>query len=209
MDVSCLNINNNRFKTRPTFLNAISCQKLKTCDIFHMPQPKGDNKSYLIKIIRKKFTCRKTVKRSKNYMNLIELKLDGKFLPKTKNFWHFSHVPPERWLKKLLIVAATNKSSFCYHLRGVGCEKCQKFWVLGKNLPSNSKSTNFRWVFASFDCLPTSEYFLCSFCYHLSVGACEKCHKFLVSGENSLSNLKSTIFWSFFVVLSKVLHLET
>ena len=27
MDVSCLKLNNNRFKTRPTFLNAISCSK--------------------------------------------------------------------------------------------------------------------------------------------------------------------------------------
>ena len=79
--ISCLNINNNRCKTRPTFLNAISCSKtqkltvkslnlswtvnsrpkLKTSDIFHIPQPKGDKNSY-----SKKFTCRKTLKTGKN-----------------------------------------------------------------------------------------------------------------------------------------------
>ena len=49
-------------------------------------------------------------------------------------------------------------TSFCYHLSDRTCEKSQKFFVQDNNLPSNIKSTNFRPVFASFDCLPTSEY---------------------------------------------------
>ena len=69
IELSCLNFNNNRCKIRSTFVNTMSCSKaqkmtrnslilsqtvnsplkLKTFDIFHMPHPIGDNKSYFCK----------------------------------------------------------------------------------------------------------------------------------------------------------------
>ena len=56
-------------KTNRTFVDfnmtVNSHPKLKTCDIFYTPHLKGDNKSYLKKIIYSKFICRKTVKMGK------------------------------------------------------------------------------------------------------------------------------------------------
>ena len=49
--------------------------------------------------------------------------------------------------QKLMTEAATNKSSFFYHLSDGACEKCQKFLVLSENLSSDSKSMNFGSVF--------------------------------------------------------------
>ena len=82
------------------------------------------------------------------------------------------------------MLVAASVSSFCYHLSGRACEKCQKFLVLGENLPSNLKSTNFGSVFARFDGNLTSEFkikffFLSSFCYPLLGKACEKFKKLL------------------------------
>ena len=53
------------------------------------------------------------------------------------------------------------------------------------------------------------KFFLSSFSYYLSNGACLNCQKFLVLGNNLPSNFESKNFESIFVFLSKILYLET
>ena len=43
--------------------------------------------------------------------------------------------------------------SFCYHLLGGTCEKCQKFFTLGRNSPPILKSKDIWSVFTHFNCL--------------------------------------------------------
>ena len=76
-------------------------------------------------------------------------------------------------------------NSFCYHLLGGTCEKCQKFFTLGEDSPAILKSTDIWSVFAHFNCPSTKGIFKRNFFIqllfnHLASGTCETCQKFLV-----------------------------
>ena len=60
--------------------------KLETCDIFHMPHLKGENKSYLKKTINKNSCVGRQSKWAKTDPVFDDFELDGKFSPKTRNF---------------------------------------------------------------------------------------------------------------------------
>ena len=59
--------------------------KLETCDIFHMPHLKDENKSYLKKLFNKNSFDARQSKWAKTDPEFDDFEIDGKLSPKTRN----------------------------------------------------------------------------------------------------------------------------